>query len=56
VVLIVGAAALESLAGFCVGCAVFRLLMQRGVIPASVCVACNDISSRIGERGASTPA
>lgn len=54
--LIVGAAALESLAGFCVGCAVFRVLMRRGVIPASVCEACNDVSLRVAERGPSTVA
>jgi hypothetical protein len=52
--LIVGAAALESLAGFCVGCAIFAVLMRRGVIPASVCEACNDISLRVRDRGPST--
>jgi hypothetical protein len=54
--LIVGAAALESLAGFCVGCAIFGVLMRRGVIPASVCQACNDLSLRVRERGPSTVA
>jgi Domain of unknown function (DUF4395) len=52
--LIVGAAALESLVGFCVGCAIFGVLMRRGVIPASVCQACNDISLRVRQRGPST--
>jgi hypothetical protein len=46
VTLIVGAAALESLAGFCVGCAIFGFLLRRGIVPASVCEACNDITFR----------
>jgi hypothetical protein len=54
--LIVGAAALESLAGFCVGCAIFAVLMRRGVIPASVCETCNDISLRVREGGPETVA
>ena len=53
--LIVGAAALESLAGFCIGCAIFGLLMRRGVIPDSVCEACNDIRLRTLGPGASAP-
>jgi hypothetical protein len=39
-------AALESLLGFCMGCKVFALLMQLGVIPESVCEECNDLSLR----------
>src|SRR5947209_3962093 len=31
--LIVGAAALESLAGFCIGCAIFGVLLRRGIVP-----------------------
>ena len=46
VALIVVAAALESLAGFCIGCAIFGVLMRRGVIPESVCEACNDLTLR----------
>jgi Domain of unknown function (DUF4395) len=48
VALIVGAAALESLAGFCVGCAIFGVLLRRGVVPQSVCETCNDITLRVG--------
>ena len=53
VVLIVGAAALESLAGFCVGCTIFGVLLRRGVIPESVCEACNDITLRAKKRAPS---
>lgn len=37
-------AGLEAITAFCVGCQVFALLMRVGVIPESVCEACNDIS------------
>jgi hypothetical protein len=46
VALIVAAATLESVLGFCVGCTIFGLLMRRGVIPDTVCEACNDITRR----------
>jgi hypothetical protein len=39
-------ATLESVFGFCVGCAMFAALMRAGVIPDDVCEACNDIWSR----------
>jgi hypothetical protein len=41
------AAFLEAAFGFCLGCRVFALLMQRGVIPADACDACNDLSRRL---------
>jgi hypothetical protein len=41
------AAGLESLANFCLGCAMFGLLMRAGVIPASACEACADVSLRL---------
>jgi hypothetical protein len=44
--LVVVAAALESLVGFCLGCWIFARLMRVGIIPESVCEACNDISRR----------
>jgi hypothetical protein len=44
--LIVVFATLESVFGFCVGCAIFGALMRAGVIPAEVCEACNNISLR----------
>jgi hypothetical protein len=46
VALVVVAATLESVAGYCVGCAIFSALMRRGIVPASVCEACNDLSLR----------
>jgi hypothetical protein len=36
-------AGLESLAGICVGCRIFRLLMTAHVIPESTCEACANI-------------
>jgi hypothetical protein len=44
--LIVVAATLESVAGYCVGCALFAVLMRRGLVPDEVCVACADITVR----------
>jgi len=40
---IVVAAALESVLGFCLGCAIFTRLMRSGVIPERVCVACANV-------------
>ena len=40
------AALLESALGYCLGCAIFGRLQAIGVIPASVCEACNDIRLR----------
>ena len=37
---------LESVAGLCVGCWVFALLMRLGLIPERTCVACADIWNR----------
>jgi len=50
--LILMAASLESILGFCLGCAVFSLLMRAGVIPESVCAECGDISGRLAARHA----
>ena len=44
--LITAAAFLESVFGFCLGCAVFARLQATGLIPVSVCEACNDIRLR----------
>ncbi len=44
--LITVAATLESVFGFCLGCAIFARLQAIGVIPASVCEACNDVLLR----------
>jgi Domain of unknown function (DUF4395) len=41
--LIVVAATLESVFAFCLGCAIFGLLMRVGVIPDEVCERCNNL-------------
>jgi len=40
------AAGLESLAGYCLGCKVFALLMRAGLVPDSVCAECADLTLR----------
>ena len=40
------AATLESVVGYCLGCAIFSKLMALGVIPEAVCEECADISRR----------
>ena len=45
--LLVVAAGLESIFGYCLGCKVFALLMRAGVVPESVCAECADISARL---------
>ena len=40
------AAFLEAALGLCLGCKIFGALMRAGVIPASVCEACADLSLR----------
>ncbi len=52
-VLLLPAAGLESIFGYCLGCKAFGLLMRAGVIPQSVCADCVDISGRLR---AATPA
>ena len=42
-VLLVVAATLESVFGFCIGCQIFGLLMRWNVIPDEVCERCNNI-------------
>jgi hypothetical protein len=44
--LIVVAATLESVFAFCLGCAIFGVLMRWDVIPDEVCDRCNDIWGR----------
>jgi hypothetical protein len=47
-VLFIPAAGLESLAGYCLGCRAFAILMRLGLIPEEVCADCADISGRLG--------
>ena len=44
--LIVVAATLESVFAFCIGCTIFAGLMRVGLIPASACEACANVSLR----------
>jgi len=46
------AATLESVFAFCIGCRIFGLLMTVGLIPQSVCEACNDLSLARSSAGA----
>lgn len=46
------AATLESVFAFCIGCRVFAGLMTVGLIPQSVCEACNDLSVARSSAGA----
>ncbi len=48
--LLVVAAGLESLFGYCLGCRVFASLMRAGVIPESACAECADLSWRFALR------
>ena len=41
---LVVAAGMESLLGICIGCKIFALLMRTGIIPESVCEACNNFN------------
>jgi hypothetical protein len=43
-VVLAGAAGLESIAGYCLGCKAFGLLMRAGLVPETVCAECADIS------------
>lgn len=44
--ILIVAASLEAFLAFCLGCVIFGFLQRRGLIPADVCEACNDISLR----------
>jgi len=44
--LLVVAATLESVFGYCLGCRIFAVLMRFGLIPAEICAECNDVASR----------
>ncbi|MEP7191561.1 MAG: DUF4395 domain-containing protein [Actinomycetota bacterium] len=41
--------ALESIAGICVGCKIFGVLMKLGVVPKEICLECADISLRVSK-------
>jgi hypothetical protein len=45
--LLLPAAGLESIFGYCIGCQVFGLLMRAGLVPQEICAECADISLRL---------
>jgi hypothetical protein len=47
IVLLLVFATLEATIGFCAGCWMFARLMRLGVIPATVCEECNDLTRRL---------
>lgn len=46
-IVVLAAAGLESIFGYCGGCKLFGLLMRAGLIPETVCAECADISARL---------
>jgi hypothetical protein len=44
------AAFAEAAFAYCLGCVIFSGLMRVGVIPASICAECSDISDRLAQR------
>jgi len=52
---LIGAACLEGFFGVCVGCAIFGWLMRAGLVPASVCAECGDLSARYAAAGYAPP-
>ncbi|HEY5304345.1 MAG TPA: DUF4395 domain-containing protein [Acidimicrobiales bacterium] len=45
------AASLEGFLGYCLGCTIFGWLIRAGVVPASVCEECGDLSKRYTAAG-----
>jgi len=45
------AASLEGFLGYCLGCTIFGWLIRAGLVPASVCVECGDLSARYAAAG-----
>jgi hypothetical protein len=41
---LIAAATLESVFGFCLGCRAFALLVRAGAIPAEICERCSDVT------------
>ena len=55
IALLTVAAFLESALAICLGCKIFGVLMARGLVPASVCEACADISKAPSRASAAAP-
>jgi hypothetical protein len=43
---LIGGASLEGFLGYCVGCTIFGWLIRAGLVPASICAECGDLSAR----------
>lgn len=48
---LIGAASLEGLFGFCVGCTVFGWLIRAGLVPVTICQECADLDARYRRAG-----
>jgi hypothetical protein len=48
---LIGGASLEGLLGYCVGCTIFGWLIRAGLVPASICAECGDLSARYAAAG-----
>jgi hypothetical protein len=48
---LIGGASLEGLLGYCVGCTIFGWLIRAGLVPASICAECGDLSARYTAAG-----
>lgn len=49
------AASLEGFLGVCLGCTIFGWLIRAGVVPASICEECGDLSKRYAAAGYPSP-
>jgi hypothetical protein len=45
--LLIVASGLESIFAYCLGCRVFGLLMQAGLVPEEICAECADLTPRL---------
>jgi Domain of unknown function (DUF4395) len=52
--LLVVAAGLESIAGYCIGCRLFAGLMRVGIVPERVCAECSNIALRADRTAAAS--
>lgn len=50
IAMLAAAAFAEAAFAFCLGCVIFARLMRIGLIPASICAECNDISERLARQ------
>jgi hypothetical protein len=53
-ILLIPAAGLESIFGYCLGCKAFALLMRTGLVPEEICAECADIRPRLARAAAAS--